>query len=159
LMGEVLSVGIGMSITENFSRSQPFMKCKPGDTVHASGKYAQHLKSNLPCILATKKVLAQHILLALKEGLRPGLELGVSPAVLMVVHYLGLDFEKDRVTAEAREELAAVGIDVDEIGKNSPCFTEEEIIQRADDVIPGVKEPLKIHSKEIVEKRTIPICR
>ena len=35
--GKEISVGIGCTIVEDYSRSQPFMKCKPGDTAHNSG--------------------------------------------------------------------------------------------------------------------------
>ncbi len=157
LMGNVLSVGIGMSVSESFSRSQPNVKCKPGDTLHASGKYAQYLKSKLPCILAPKEVLMKHILRAFQEGLRPGVELGVSPAVLLTASALGLDIDRHSITPAAWEELEAIGIDMDMFEKDAPQLQAKEILSRAEEIIPGVKDSIRMDSKKVISKRDIPV--
>ncbi len=155
ITGEEISVGIGTTILEDYSRSQPYMKCSPGDTAHGSGKYAKTLKSELPILLAPKKVLARHIITALEEGFRPGKELAVSPAVLSVCHYMGMEFDPETVTVQAKTELEAINIDINKIGIDSPCLTAAEVIEKADEIIPGVREPELVDSKDVIKKKEI----
>ncbi|ABB15582.1 hypothetical protein [Carboxydothermus hydrogenoformans] len=152
ITGGHISVGIGCTIVEDYSRSQPFMKCKPGNTAHNSGPYAQTLKAKLPCIVAPKDVLAKHILDALDFGLRPAKELGCSPAVLYVAAYYGVDLNIENITPAARLELEALGIDLDKLPEITPKLSREEIIARADEIIPGVENAELIPSTAIIEK-------
>lgn len=157
ITGEEISVGIGTTILEDYSRSQPFMKCSPGDTAHDSGKFAKNLKSELPILVAPKKVLANHIIQALEEGFRPGQELAASPAVLMVCHYMDISFNHNNITDAARAELEAIGIEVEKIGEESPKLSFEEVMDRASEIIPGVRNGEVIDSKEIIEKLEVNI--
>ena len=151
IVGKEISVGIGCTIVEDYSRSQPFMKCKPGDTAHNSGVYAQTLKAKLPCIVAPKEVLAKAILDALDFGLRPAVELGCSPAVLHVAAAYGRELNVQNITPAARAELEAIGIDPDRLCRTAPRLTREEIIRQADSIIPGVEEPERVASREVIE--------
>ena len=152
ITGKYISVGIGCTIVEDYSRSQPFMKCKPGDTAHNSGMYAQTLKAKLPCIVAPKDILARYILDALDFGLRPAKELGCSPAVLYVAAYYGVDLNIQNITPAARMELEALGIDLEKLSEKVPNLSREEIIAQADKIIPGVENSERIPSTEVIEK-------
>lgn len=151
ITGKYLSVGIGCTIVEDYSRSQPFMKCKPGDTAHNSGEFAQTLKAKLPCIVAPKEVLAGAILDALDFGLRPGVELGCSPAVLHVAAAYGAELNIGNITPAAWAELEAVGIDLAAMPRTAPRLTREEIIRQADSIIPGVEEAQRVSSRKVTE--------
>lgn len=151
IAGKEISVGIGCTIVEDYSRSQPFMKCKPGDTAHNSGVYAQTLKAKLPCIVAPKDVLAKAILDALDFGLRPAIELGCSPAVLHVSAAYGAELNVHNITPAARLELEAIGINLDTLPRTAARLTREEIIRKADAIIPGVEDAERIPSGEVIE--------
>lgn len=157
ITGKEISVGIGCTIVEDYSRSQQFMKCKPGDTAHNSGVYAQTLKAKLPCIVAPKDVLAKTILAALDFGLRPARELGCSPAVLHVAAAYGVELNPQNITPAARLELAAIGIHVDTMLDTVPQLSREEIIAKADAIIPGVENATRLPSTQVIQRVVIPI--
>jgi len=74
--GEVISVGIGMTVAEKYGRVFPTRQFKAGETAHGSGEFAKTLKKHIPIIAASKSVLAGYILKALKIGMIPGLHIG-----------------------------------------------------------------------------------
>lgn len=152
LTGEVISVGIGMTVAEKFGRVFPSRQFRAGDTAHGSGEYAKTLKANIPCIVAPKKVLAKYILRALKAGMIPGLHIGCSPAVLAVAKAYGSPVAVDNITEKARVELKSVGIDIERFNVADEPMSEEEIIEKADDIIPGVEDPVLVDSKSVVTK-------
>ncbi|WP_422443625.1 hypothetical protein [Thermoanaerobacterium sp. DL9XJH110] len=152
LTGEVISVGIGMTVAEKFGRVFPTRQFRAGDSAHGSGEYAKTLKANIPCIVAPKKVLAKYILQALKAGMIPGLHLGCSPAVLAVAKAYGSPVAVDNITEKARVELKSVGIDIERFNTVGEPMSEEKILEKADEIIPGVVEPVLIDSKKIVTK-------
>jgi hypothetical protein len=153
--GEVISVGIGMTVAEKFGRVFPTRQFKAGETAHNSGEHAKNLKAKIPCIVAPKSVLAREIIRALNAGLVPGLHLGCSPAVLKAAYALNRPIAVDNITKAAKQELASVGIDVEELRDNPNPVTEEEVIMTADEIIPGVENGKLISSSEIVEKRFV----
>lgn len=157
LTGEVISVGIGMTVAEKYGRVFPTRQFRAGDTAHGSGEYAKNLKSNIPCIVAPKNVLAKYIIKALEAGMVPGLHIGCSPAVLAVANAMGAKAAIDNITEKARIELKSVGIDVTNIKSAEKVMTAKEIIENADDIIPGVVAPVLMNSSKIVTKLTLSI--
>lgn len=155
--GEVISVGIGMTVAEKYGRVFPTRQFKAGDTAHGSGEYAKTLKKNIPCIVAPKSILAKYIIQALKAGMIPGADLGCSPAVLSVAKALGSEIAFDNITDAARVELESVGINLENIKVPSKKMSEEEIIENADMIIPGVENPQLIDFKDIISKIDIDI--
>ena len=71
MVGEVISVGIGMTIAEQYGRVFPSRQFKPGETAHGSGAYAKTLKKNIPCVVCDKAVLAEQTIAALDCGCVP----------------------------------------------------------------------------------------
>lgn len=155
--GEVISVGIGMTVAEKYGRVFPTRQFRAGDTAHGSGEHAKTLKKNIPCIVAPKAVLAEYIIQALKAGMVPGADLGCAPAVLYVAKALGSEIAFDNITDSARVELESVGINIGNLKAPSEKMSEKEIIDNADRIIPGVEEPKLIDFKDIVSKIEIDI--
>ena len=155
LTGEVISVGIGMTIAEKFGRIFPSRQFKAGQTAHGSGEYAKTLKRDIPCIVAEKRVLADYIMKAIDDGCVPARELGCSPAVLCVAKHMGAEIDFSNITDAAQEELDAVGITRGLIAEKVPVLPRSEILSRADEIIPGVTDGRKISAKEIVLEREI----
>ena len=156
ITGEIMSVGIGMTVAEKYGRVFPTRQFRAGDTAHGSGEYAKNVKSNIPCIVAPKSVLAKHILRALNAGMVPGLHISCSPAVLAVASAKGAEIATYNITEKAKIELRSVGVDVDKIKPKAP-MSDEEIIARADEIIPGVVDPVLVNSSEIVTKLEISV--
>ena len=155
ITGEVISVGIGMTVAEKFGRVFPSRQFKAGQTAHGSGEYAKTLKRNIPCIVAEKRILADYIMKAIEDGCVPARDLGCSPAVLCVAKYMGAEIAFDRIEDTAQEELNAVGITRELITEKVPVLSRDEILARADEIIPGVTKGKKINAKEIVLEREI----
>lgn len=145
--GGVISVGIGMQCGEKYGRIVPNRTFPTGTTAHGSGEYAKTLKAHIPIIAAEKSMLAEYIIQALEVGLIPGRHIGGSPAVLNVAKKLGVDLGNEYMSDAAKEELASVGID--DTWFDEPCerMTKQEIIDNADDIIPGIDE-LKVFKPE-----------
>lgn len=152
MTGEVISVGIGMTVAEKYGRVFPTRQFRAGDTAHGSGEYAKTLKANIPCIVAPKRVLASYIIKALKAGMVPGLHIGCAPAVIAVAKSLGYPIAVDNITEKAKIELKSVGIDVDRLNEPVETLTEEQVIEQADRIIPGVVDPVEIDSTKIATK-------
>lgn len=150
--GEVISVGIGMTVAEKYGRVFPTRQFRAGDTAHGSGEHAKTLKKNIPCIVAPKSVLAEYTIQALKAGMVPGADIGCSPAVLCVANALGTEIAFDNITDAAKVELESVGIDLEKLKVPSEKMSEKEIIHNADKIIPGVENPKLIDYKDIVSK-------
>jgi len=156
--GEVISVGIGMTTAEKFGRVFPSRQFKAGETAHNSGEYAKTLKMDIPCIVAEKSVLAAYITQAIKDGCVPGRDIGCSPAVLMIAKHMGSEIAFDNITKGAWAELAAVNITRTVLEKETPVLSEKEILERADELVPGVEKPAKFNAREIVAEREIAIA-
>jgi hypothetical protein len=157
ITGEVISVGIGMTVAEKFGRIFPTRQFKAGETAHKSGEYAKTLKRDIPCIVAEKSVLAAYIMKAIEDGCVPAREIGCSPAVLSVAKHMGAEIDFSRLTDPAQEELDAVGITRVFIQEKVPILSREEILSRADEIVPGVQNPKKYSAPEIVFEREIPV--
>lgn len=157
ITGQEISVGIGMTVAEKYGRVFPTRQFKAGETAHGSGDYARTLKENIPCIVAPKEVLAKYIIRALEAGMVPGKDIGCSPAVLSIAHCLGVEIAFDNIEKSAWAELNSIGIKREDLEKPSPEMTKEEIIEKADKIIPGVKNPERVKSSDVIKKININI--
>ena len=153
--GEMISVGVGMTIAEKFGRIFPTRQFRAGDTAHNSGEYAKTLKKDIPCITAEKSVLADHIMKAIEDGCVPGREIGCSPAVLLIAKFMGAEIAFSNITKGAWEELASVGITRELLEEKAPALDRMEILERADELVPGVDHATKLNSMEIVSEKVI----
>ena len=84
-------------------------------------------------------------------GLVPGRDIGGSPAVLTVAKYLHKDIDFDNITDRAYEELASIGFTKEWMHSEFPLLTPEEIIARADELIPGCEDYEIYDSKDLVQ--------
>ena len=157
LTGEMISVGIGMTTAERFGRVFPTRQFRAGESAHNSGGYAKTLKKDIPCIVAEKRVLADHIMKAIENGCVPGREIGCSPAVLMLAKYMGAEIAFSNITKGAWEELASVGITREILEEKAPALGRTEILERADELVPGVENATMFNSKEIVSEKVISV--
>lgn len=157
MTGEVISVGIGMTVAEQFGRVFPTRQFAAGRTAHDSGEYAKTLKAKTPCMVASKSVLAEYIIRSLDCGMVPGRHIGCSPAVLAVAHAMGRPIDIDRIEDKAWVELASVGWGVERLRADSPRLSREQVIARAAEIIPGVTDAVVKHTREVVEKRTVTV--
>ncbi|MGD9567686.1 MAG: hypothetical protein AB7V48_05100 [Sedimentibacter sp.] len=155
--GEVISVGIGMTIAEKFGRIFPTRQYKPGDTAHGSGEYAKTLKRHIPIIAADKAVIASKTIKALHHGMVPGKDIGCSPLVLSIAKAMGFEIAFDNITERAYEELASVGITKEWLNENGELLTAEEVISRADEIIPGINSPIKYKATEIAKVKYVDV--
>ena len=153
--GEVISVGIGMTVKEQYGRVFPHRQFGAGETAHNSGVHAQTLKRDIPCIVAEKNVLAEYTIRALECGMVPGRHIGCSPAVLSIARALGCEIDLDNIRANAWEELESVGITRAWLEEPHEFMTREEVIARADEIVPGVNQAEKIAVKDLVEIRFV----
>jgi len=148
--GEDISVGIGMTVAEQFGRVFPHPQFPAGATAHGSGAYAKTLKQWIPCIVCDKKVIAEKTIRALECGCVPARELGCSPVVLSVARALGTEIAFDRIQPTAQEELDSVGC-TREWMQEKLNLTREEVIARADELLPGVNDARKHKADELVQ--------
>ena len=144
--GEYISVGIGMTVAEKYGRVFPTRQFKAGDTAHGSGEYAKTLKKHIPCIVATKDILARYILQALDDGMIPAIHIGCSPAVLAVAKAYGVEIAVESITEKAYAELESLGITKNSLTENIEKMSAEQIIENADSIIPGIENPQTINS-------------
>jgi hypothetical protein len=151
--GEVISVGIGMTIKEKFGRVFPTRQFGAGDTAHGSGEYAKTLKRDIPCIVAPKAVLARHTIKAFEAGMVPGRDIGCSPVVLSIARAMGLPIAYDNITERAREELASVGITFDHLMADHEILTAAQVIEQADRILPGVSGGQRVKVGDLVQTR------
>ena len=153
--GEVVSVGIGMTVAEKYGRIFPTRQFRAGDTAHGSGAYAKTLKQTIPCIVASKPSFARNILRALGCGMVPGADIGCPPAVLAVARRLGAPVAVDNITPAAWEELASVGVTREWLAEPVEKLTPEEIVRRADEIIPGVEQAVQLHTTDFVQEKQL----
>ena len=155
--GEVISVGIGMTIAEKFGRIFPTRQYKAGDTAHGSGEYAQTLKRHIPIIAADKSIVAKRTIKALEFGMVPGRDIGCSPLVLTIAKVMGFEIDYNNITDRAYEELASVGITKEWLKEDCAILTAEEVIEKADEIVPGINNPRKFKASEIAVLKEIEI--
>ena len=155
--GEVISVGIGMLVGEEYGRIVAHRQYTVGDTGHKSGVYAKFLKNTLPCLAAPKKVLAEHIIKALKAGMIPGRHVGPSPAVLTVAKYLGYEIDCDNITPGAYVELEDVGILQSWLRAPMATISEEEFLARVDELLPGTENCKLYPVDELMETLSVEV--
>lgn len=152
MTGEHISVGIGMTVAEKFGRVFPHRQFRAGDTAHGSGEYAKTLKKDIPCIVASKDVLASYIMRALETGLVPGIHLGCSPAVLAVAKARGFRIGVENITQKAVSELESIGMGLDYMSSAVEIMSEDDVLNKADEIIPGVEEAKGLDAADIVRK-------
>lgn len=154
IAGPEVSVGIGMIVFETngriFNRAYG-----AGQTGHNSGIYAKTVKSDYPAITAVKRDFAEYIIDALDIGLIPGRDLGCSPAVLAVAKAMGYKIDCDNIVERAWIELNSVGITRQWLEEPNEILTREELLDRADEIIPGMSDGKKFAVCDIVKECTI----
>ncbi|MDK2918181.1 MAG: hypothetical protein PWQ37_914 [Candidatus Petromonas sp.] len=155
--GWIISVGIGMVVGEEYGRIVPHRQFKCGETAHNSGEYAKFLKSHIPCIAADKSVLAKYIIQALQTGVIPGRDIGASPAVLSVARHMKIKPDFDNMSEASFKELASVGFTKEWMNEEVEELTPEEIIARADEIIPGIDNPRKYNVSDIVQVKYVDV--
>ena len=153
--GEVISVGIGMTVAEQFGRVFPTRQFKAGETAHNSGEYAKTLKKNIPCIVADKASFAEHIIRTLDCGMVPGVDIGCSPAVLSVAMALGRPIGLDNIKPAAWAELSSIGITRDWLTEPVTPMTPADLIANADSIIPGVENATKYRTQDFVRAQSV----
>jgi len=149
--GETMSVGIGMTVAEQFGRVFPHPQFKAGETAHNSGAYAKTLKQWIPCIVADKKVMAKYIIRAFDCGCVPGRDIGCSPLNLCTAWALGAEIDFDNIRESAWAELNSVGITREALEKPLN-LSPAEVIERADELLPGVEDAKKYKASELIRE-------
>lgn len=152
--GEIMSVGIGMTVAEQFGRVFPHPQFHAGETAHNSGVYAQTLKRNIPCIVCDKKVIAELTIRAIECGCVPARHIGCSPVVLAIARAMGAEVDYDNIRPNAQIELDSVGC-TQEWMRQTQSLTKEEIIARADEIVPGINDAQKHTAAELVHTMEI----
>ncbi len=152
--GPEFSVGIGMVVKEHFGRIFNW-SYGAGKTAHNSGLYARTVKSDFPAVAAPKSVHAEYTLRALESGLVPGQELGCSPVVLSIAKAGGFPIALDKIEDRAWIELESVGIRKADLEKPSKPMSREEIIAKAEEILPGMAQGKLYKNSEVVEIREI----
>lgn len=154
LTGEDISVGIGMTVAEEFGRVFPHPQFPAGSTAHNSGDKAKTLKKHIPCIVCDKKIIAALTIKAIEAGCVPARDIGCSPVVLSVARALGAPIAFERITYEAQAELDSIGC-TREWMQVKLGLSKDEVIARADDLIPGAVGAKKFKADEIVFEREV----
>ena len=155
--GHHISVGIGMTVAELYGRVFPSRQFRAGETAHNSGEFSKNLKAHIPCIVAPKRVLAKYILQALRIGMVPGQHLGCSPAVLACAKAVGCPIATDRIAPEARRELASRGMGEAFFSEAAETITDSELLDRADEIIPGASSARLVKANELVTPLSISV--
>ena len=65
---------------------------------------------------------------------------------------LGAPIAFDRISDLAREELASVGMGPDVLQAPADTMSEQDLIERADEVIPGLPDAVCVEAGELVER-------
>ncbi len=154
LSGPVVSVGIGMIVRERRGRIFGW-NYGPGKTAHKSGIYAKTVKSECATIAPDKKVMAEYVLRALDMGMIPATHLGSSPANLMLAKAYGKPIGLDNIEPDAWIELESVGITRKMLETPSKPMSRQEVIDHADEIIPGMEDAKKYKASEIYEIRYV----
>lgn len=160
IAGPVVSVGIGMVVSERHGRifgGKNLGAYRAGMSAHNSGKYAKTVKQDYPAIAAPKSVLAEHTLRAFDIGLVAGRDIGCSPAVLSLAKAYGKPIDLDNITERAWIELESIGITREKLEAPSNVMSREEVIAHADEIIPGMDGAKKYAVSDICEVRYVEI--
>lgn len=160
IAGPVVSVGIGMVVSERHGRifgGKNLGAYRAGMSAHNSGKYAKTVKQDYPAIAAPKSILAEHNLRAFDIGLVAGRDIGCSPAVLSLAKAYGKPIDFDNITERAWIELESVGITREKLEAPSNVMSREEVIAHADEIIPGMDGAKKYAVSDICEIRYVEI--
>lgn len=160
IAGPVVSVGIGMVVSERHGRifgGKNLGAYRAGMSAHNSGKYAKTVKQDYPAIAAPKSVLAEHTLRAFDIGLVAGRDIGCSPAVLSLAKAYGKPIDLDNIAQRAWIELESVGITREKLEAPSKVMSREEVIAHADEIIPGMEGAKKYAVSDICEIRYVEI--
>ena len=154
--GPMVSVGIGMVVSELQGRIFGYTSLgayRAGMSAHNSGKYAKTVKSDYPAIVSTKPILAEYTLRALDCGMVPGRDIGCSPAVLSLAKAYGKPIDFDNISERAWIELESVGMGRAKLEEATPVMSREEIIAKADSIIPGMEDAKTYAVSDICEIR------
>ena len=135
---------------EIFARVFSTYRYRAGDTAHGSGEQAKTLKRDIPCIVADKRTHAEFVIRALKAGMVPGRDIGCSPVNLSIARALRLPMDLDNITARAWAELQSVDITRQWLEMPVPKLTEEDVLENADEILPGVVNPRKYDVNDVV---------
>lgn len=154
--GPEFSVGIGMIVREHNGRIFNW-SYRAGQTAHASGVYAKTIKSDYPAIAGTKATLAEYVLRAMSVGLVVGRELASSPANLCIAKALGNPIDLDNIEDMAWVELNSVGITKEWLQEPVEKMSPEEVIARAEEIVPGMAESKKFKVADIIEDHFVEI--
>ena len=90
---------------------------------------------------------------ALEIGLVPGKDLGCSPAVLSIAKAMGKPIAFDNIEERAWIELESVGIRRADLEAPSTPMTREEILAKADEIVPGLTDGKLFKVADISEIR------
>ncbi len=154
LTGEIISVAIGMTVKEKFGRVFSTRRYRAGDTAHGSKEMAKTLKAEIPCIAASKRVHAGYIIKALQAGMVPGRDIGCAPAVLAIAKIMGFPINVENITEMAQAELDSIGFTADWMReKAEKHLTAEEVLARADEIVPGIVGMEVCKASELAEIR------
>ena len=157
LTGEVISVGIGMTVKEKWGRVFATPQYGAGDTAHGSGEYAKTLKRDIPCIVADKRTHAKYTMMALEAGMVPGRDIGCSPAVLSIARALDKPIAFDNITEKAWAELSSVGFTREALEKPRERLAPDQILERAEEILPGVDGPRRYRAEEVAFSRALEV--
>ena len=156
IAGPVISVGIGMIVFETYGRIF-HRSFKAGESGHNSGEYAKTVKSDYPVLTSTKRDFAKYTLDALKIGLLPGRDLGCSPAVLQIAKATGYEIALDSINKRAWIELDSLGMTREWLESDTEILSEEEFLNRADDLISGIPNGKIYKVSEIVQNLEVEV--
>ena len=155
--GQIVSVGVGMTVPELSGRLFPTRQFKAGDTAHACSKRAKYLKETVPCMACDKKTLAKNIIRCILTGGIPGRNISCAPSVLTIAKHLGSKIDYENITPAAYEELESIGFDKSWMEKDLEILSAEEIIQNADSIIPGLEGAKKYKVSDIVKEMSVEV--
>ena len=147
--GAAFSVSIGMMFPEQYGRISWFRTCEAGNTLHNSGEFAQTLKRELPCVTSTKEMFAGYVIRHLNAGLVPARDCSCAPSILAIACSLGKEIAWERITDRAWAELNSIGC-TKEYLDSLPRLTEEEVIAKANELIPGMDDAITVKASDIV---------
>lgn len=154
--GDIMSVGIGMLVPESKGRITPVIMCQCGDTFHRCGEDAKVLKRHIPAIVCDKREFVERVLRELDAGMEVCVNLSCSPANLVLARLSGHPANLDKITARAWTELNSVGITREYLESLEP-IPREELLERANELIPGIEDPYYFDASEEVKSCSIEI--
>ncbi|MBS4959337.1 MAG: hypothetical protein KHZ62_00765 [Clostridiales bacterium] len=154
ICGPEISVGIGMVVRERYGRIF-HQSYGAGMTAHRSGVFAKTVKSDIPVMVGTKSMVADYTIRALEAGMVPAKDIGSSPVVLSVAKAMGFPMALDNITENAWIELESIGITREMLEAPSPKMTKEEVIAKADEILPGVIDGKVYNVSDIVDVRYV----